>query len=227
LTLSPDSSASDFAKTVKKKWLELRGGSNKVLSKPFWLKANDMAIAERRKRDASTRAQYKLFADRLRKGHKGKTTSSSHPSASSPSNLEAWNSKSDTSDTDMRVLQPFEIVDRLFETSELQLMFNEDDRSATLAADAIRNEIKKSSDQMGDIIKGLHNDFINSMKQWASDRARYREASIARVEAHATMLKMAEAAKALEEGEKGLGINVGGGGKKKGKEDKKGKKKSK
>jgi hypothetical protein len=101
------------------------------------------------------------------------------------------------------VLLPEETVDRLYETSECQLMFTEDDRSFATRAAQVRANETKCCEQMVSYLKAIRTDVKSATTDWATTRDRYRLAVSARLEAIKSLQQMADFAKKLKDGEKG------------------------
>ena len=94
-------------------------------------------------------------------------------------------------------------MDRLFETSECQLMFTEDDRSLAARAAQVRANETKCCEQMVSFVKAIRTDMASATKDWATARDRYRLTVSARLEAIESLQEIAEVAKELKDGEKG------------------------
>jgi hypothetical protein len=222
LQLGPDPTIADWANKLQSKWHEMRlsgssGGSvSDPLHEPFWLKGNDIELDERKHHDAFIRKKYKTYIDRLKKGIKKSFASSSNPNQGNNGQGSTGGGGSVTqlrqnqwyldSNLSLSNVPPPPIADRIKEHKELLNMFNEDDR--------IKSNILIEAVKEGETLVEAQLFALNSMRSktsditsnWTEMRNAYRVTAAARKEAVAILLKMAEVAKNLGEGEKGTCI---------------------
>ena len=224
LTLSPDSTYEEWQAKVFDKWVSLRGGSSsmdKVSEAPFWLKANDKWLAERKASDAARRKQYKQHQDRLKKGLKGKKAPGGASSLGAGPGAAASGVRPESpwfgDGLALPMLGPEPLVARVLETGERLLMFSEDDRGA--AAKLARqleagNRLVEDQERQAKLMQQQTSAVVAA---WVAQRQRYRLGQANRRDAADTLRAMGERALGLGEGEKGKAMGLpptgsGGGG---------------
>jgi hypothetical protein len=225
LQLTNDPTISDWANKLYSKWHELRRGDagagnvSEPMNEPFWLKGNDIELEERKQEDAAVRKKYKAYLERVKKGIK--KNNGSFASGSLPNNSVGQNSVSKAGGADSWEYEenlPYPpIADRIKEVKELVAMFGEDDRMRCSLLQQQVNEGDKYVEGQVLAVNSMRDKSTSITTEWSEARNLYRVTATARKEALVDLKKMVEIAKHLGEGEKGSGLEGGGG---KGKEDK-------
>jgi len=211
LTLSPDPTAHDFCAKVLKKWDELRHGhpEKPLATSPFWLKATEGPLEERKQADAALRKRYKQHVDRLKKG-KGKkpgygaaaTTSAHAQSGMLPFASSSEDGSSSSSSSSSGILTSTGMANRLYESQERGLMFMEDDLGVQKQLALQRAEHARLLEQQESSVQGLQEATVSVLKQWTATRESYRASQLAKVEAVKTLHEVATHARDLPEGQK-------------------------
>ena len=203
LSLSPDPTAHEFCAKVLKKWEELRHGhpEKPLATSPFWLKATEGPLEERKQADAALRKRYKQHVDRLKKG-KGKKPGYGAAAAATHAQAGMLPYASSSEDSSSGILTSSEMANRLYESRERGLMFIEDDLSVQKQLKVRRAEHAQLLEQQESSVQGLQETTASIIEQWTASRESYRVLQLAKVEAVKTLHEIATLARDLPEGQK-------------------------
>jgi hypothetical protein len=188
---------------VLKKWEELRHGhpEKPLATSPFWLKATEGPLEERKQADAALRKRYKQHVDRLKKG-KGKKPGYGAAAAATNAQAGMLPYASSSEDSSSGILTSSEMANRLYESRERGLMFIEDDLSVQKQLKVRRAEHAQLLEQQESSVQGLQETTASIIEQWTASRESYRVLQLAKVEAVKTLHEIATLARDLPEGQK-------------------------